>query len=86
LSFLLPEFDAKDSLRAGPLRGLIVRFASVSNKLRLSCPPEVCFPDDGFETVDHFFILFSSLPTSEQWGWLSVRLRPAHRTEPRGSG
>ena len=85
MSFLPSEFDAKESLRAGPLRGLIVRFASVS-KSRLSCSPEVCFPGDGFETVDHFFILFSSLPTSEQWGWLSVRLCPAHRSEPWGSG
>lgn len=85
LSFLPPEFDPKGSLRAVPLHGPIVRFASVSES-RLSCSLEVYFPGDGFETVDHSFIVVSNLPTTEQWGWLSVRSGPVRRTEPGGPG
>ena len=85
MSFLPPEFDPKDSLRAVPLHGPIARFASVS-KSRLCCSLEAYFPGDAFETVDHSFIVVSNLPTSEQWGWLSVRPGPARRTEPWGPG
>ncbi|MCE2752640.1 MAG: hypothetical protein LW720_12215 [Pirellula sp.] len=71
MSFLPPEFDPKDSVQEGlrgvPLHGPILRFASVC-KSRLSCSLEVYFPGDGFETVDHSFMVSGNLPTFKQWG------------------